>query len=141
MILSRMLSISIVVLTGFAALSCGSNSSGSMGRLPFGGLQSITLSPAAANAQTYPNGTVTFVATGHYTDPAGTVTGQPQLWGVCLQNAPTTGATITQAGVAQCATGATGTYTVFASVPTECELLGPCGTGCTVRGTAQLTCP
>lgn len=141
MFASRMLSIPVVVSIGLVVLSCGSNSSSPMGRLPMAGLQSITLSPAAADAQAYPNGAVAFVATGHYTNPSGTVTGQPAAWGVCLQNAPTTGATVNQKGVAQCAAGATGKYTVFADVGTECNVITACGGGCTIVGTALLTCP
>jgi hypothetical protein len=131
-----------LVLAGFAVLSCGSNSSSMMGPVGPSGLQSITLAPAAANAQAYSDGKVPFVATGYYIDPAHTVTPQPALWGVCQQNAPTTAVTVSQTGVAQCAAGASGKYTVYAvGGMTECQLVGPCGTGCTITGTAQLTCP
>lgn len=141
-LVSRVLSISVVVLTGFAVLSCGSNSSSLMGRaLPNANLQSITLAPTAADAQAYANGAVPFVATGHYINPPHSVTPQAANWGACLQNAPTTGATVNQEGVAQCAAGATGKYTVFADVGTECNVITQCGGGCTIVGTAQLTCP
>jgi hypothetical protein len=126
-----------VVLVGFALLSCGSNSSSMMGPA----LQSITLAPATANAQTYPNGQVPFVATGSYIDPVRKLTPQPAVWGVCQQNAPTTEVTVSKTGVAACVMGATGTYTVFAYDMTNCNALTACGGGCTIVGTAQLTCP
>ncbi|MHB1745444.1 MAG: hypothetical protein ACYCRE_11865 [Acidobacteriaceae bacterium] len=130
-----------LVLAGFAVLSCGSNSSSMTGPVGPNGLQSITLAPAAANAQAYSDGKVPFVATGTYISPAHTVTPQPAAWGVCQQNAPTTAVTVSQTGVAQCAAGASGKYTVFAYVMTECNVINQCGGGCTILGTAQLTCP
>jgi len=125
----------------FATLSCGSHSSSVMGPLGPNGLQSITLAPSTADAKMYPSGQVSFVATGGYIDPARTLTPQPAVWGVCQQNAPTTAVTVSKTGVAQCSAGATGTYTVFAIVMTGCNAITACGGGCTIRGTAQLTCP
>lgn len=131
-----------VVFVAFALLSCGSNSSSMMGPVgPNGLLQSITLAPATANAQAYPNGQVPFVATGSYIDPVRKLTPQPATWGVCQQNAPTTEVTVSKTGVAACVMGASGTYTVFAYVMTNCNLLNVCGGGCTIIGSAQLTCP
>lgn len=130
-----------VILAAFAALSCGSNSSSMMGPVGPNGLQSIALAPATANAQAYPDGQVPFVATGSYVDPVRKMTPQPAIWGVCQQNAPTTEVTVSKTGVAQCALGATGTYTVFAYDMTNCNALTACGGGCTIVGTAQLTCP
>jgi hypothetical protein len=144
------LSLLTLVLAASLALSCGTSSS----HLPClaasqnpgvgqGQLQSITLSPAVADAQNCANGQVQFTATGNYIDPTQTVT--PQMifaWGACQQNAPTSDVTVTAKGVAQCASGATGTYTIWAEYPPpKCEIVGPCGAGCTVIGTAQLTCP
>jgi hypothetical protein len=122
-------------------LSCGSNSSSMRGPGP-GGLQSVALAPITANAQMYPNGQVPFVATGYYIDPVRTITPLSARWGVCQANTPTTEVTVSPTGVATCAMGATGTYTVYAvGGMTECQLVGPCGTGCMITGTAQLTCP
>jgi hypothetical protein len=116
-------------------LSCGTNSQGP------GQLQAITLSPASADAQNYPGWQVPFVATGVYMNPTHKVTPQPALWGACHQNAPTSEVSVTKAGVAQCASGASGSYMVYAFQLTNCTVLTACGGGCTVVGSAQLTCP
>ena len=146
-----MLSILALVLAASFASSCGTSSStlscvatSQSPGLGQGQLESITLNPATADAQNCSNGQVQFIATGHYTDPSQTVT--PQLvdaWGACQQNAPTTEVSVTSKGVAHCASGATGTYTIWASYPPSmCNLTNGCGGGCgTVVGTAQLTCP
>jgi hypothetical protein len=106
-----------------------------------GQLQSIAITPLTADAQNYPNGQVPFVATGIYVNPPHTVIPQSADWGACQKNAPTGEVSVTSAGVAQCASGAAGTYTVFAYDMTNCTMLTSCGGGCTVVGTAQLTCP
>src|SRR5580693_4317565 len=93
----------LVLLAAFA-LSCGGNSSSD--RV----LQSITLSPATADARDYPGGQVQFTATGFYTTNPETVT--PLIaggWGSCYDNASTTAISVSQSGVAQCASGAVGT--------------------------------
>jgi hypothetical protein len=126
------LSFLALVLAASSALSCGANQ---------GQLRSITISPATADAQNYPDGQVPFVATGVYIDPSRTVTPQPiAAWAACQQNAPTTDVSITTKGVAQCASGATGTYLITASAPGTCTCLAPCPSSDAV-GTAQLTCP
>ncbi len=123
------------------ALSCGASSPLNQGPVQPGQLQSITLNPAIADAQDFPEGKVSFVATGVYANPGHTVTPQPALWGVCQKNLPTDAASVTNAGVAQCASGAVGAYSVFAYRPTDCNVVNQCGGGCTVVGTAQLSCP
>jgi len=118
-----------LVLAASFALSCGSGP---------GQLQSITLSPTTAHAQQQ------FTATGFYVHPSHTVTPQPATWGACYQGAPTTEVSVTKGGMAQCASGATGTYDVFAFVTVNQVCTVPqtqCGGGCTIVGTAQLTCP
>ncbi len=110
-----------------------------------GQLQSITVSPATATALTI-GGDVQFIATGHYTTSPYTVTPQPATWGVCYQNSTTTDVTVTTAGLAQCANVVGGgpkstTYSVLAFDPTQCTVITACGGGCTIVGTAQLTCP
>ncbi len=117
------------------AMSCGSGSPGA------GQLQSIAVRPASADAENYPDGQVPFLATGVYVNPAHTVTPQPARWGVCQQNQATSAVSVTSAGMAQCMSGAAGTYTVFAYDMTNCDAITSCGGGCTVVGTAQLTCP
>ncbi len=144
------LSLLTLVLAGSLAFSCGTgpsalpcNANSQTPNQGQGQLQSITLSPATADAQNCPSGQVQFIATGNYIDPAQTVT--PQLifaWGACQQNAPTNDITVTAKGVARCGIGAAGTYTIWAEYPPPpCEIVGVCGGGCTVVGTAQLTCP
>jgi hypothetical protein len=130
-----------LLLPASLVLSCGTKSPGQ------DPLQSITLSPASADAH---NGQVQFVATGYYTDPARKVTPLSAFWGTCYQasatqEAPTTAVTVTQGGVAQCTPGAVGTYTIWANDPPfpniSCLAMTACGGGCFVAGTAQLTCP
>ncbi len=129
-------------------LSCGTSSPTSLcGAIPQSGganssaLQSITISPAMADAQNCPDHEVQFTATGHYSAAPFTVTPQSATWGACFQNAPTTQVSVTNAGLAQCLSGADGTYTVFADNPTNCEAVGNCGEGCFITSSAQLTCP
>jgi hypothetical protein len=123
-----------LVLTASLALSCGANSTP-------GQLQSITISPATATAG-LPGQTVQFTATGHYSAAPYAVTPQPATWGACFQNAPTTAVSVTSAGVAQCESpgGPIVAYSIFAFDQTNCNLLTACGGGCTVVGTAQLSC-
>ena len=122
----------VVILAAFA-LSCGSN----QGQ---GKLQSIAVTPATASAQQ-----AQFTATGFYVNPSHTVTPQPATWGACYQGTPTTDVTVANNGLAQCASGATGTYTIWANDPVDvmsaCPAVTACGGGCTVQGNAQLTCP
>jgi hypothetical protein len=125
-----------LLLAASFALSCGTNSTPNPT-----GLQSITISPATASALA-PNGQVQFTATGHYPLPPYTVTPQPALWGACYQNAPTAAVSITSSGLAQCVLpdDPVATYSVFAFDATNCGAMNACGGGCTVVGTAQLTC-
>jgi len=125
-------------------LACGSSSQHL--------LQSVSVTPATADAQNFPNGLVTFTATGVFNHAPSPVTPLQASWGVCVVTAgseqPSNAVTISNTGVAQCAAGASGTYKIWASssnaVPgtATCQAMGPCGTGCgRVTGNAQLTCP
>jgi hypothetical protein len=126
------LSFLALVLAASLALSCGSGQ---------GQLQSITVSPATAEGQAQ------FVATGYYSNPTHTVTPQPANWVACQQNAPTADVSVTNTGVAQCASGATGTYSIKAwDIPNvvgiyNCPAMTACGGGCKVEAASQLTCP
>ena len=133
-----------IAFLGFAAyitLACGSSSQHQ--------LQSITITPVIADAQSYPNGQVQFVASGHYPTAPTTVTPLSATWGVCYQFAPTTAISVSSQGLAQCAGGPAGTYTVWANDPLpaggsgvySCPAATACGGGCTLEATAQLTCP
>jgi hypothetical protein len=140
--LGLILSLIALSVAASLTLSCGARS---QGQDP---LQSITLSPAAADAQDYPNGQVQFIATGYYINPSRTVTPLSAAWGTCYQFAPTSAITVTSTGLAQCASGAVGTYSVWANDPMplapgvySCPASTACGGGCTIQATAQLTCP
>lgn len=121
-------------------LACGS---------PARQVQSITLSPATADAQNYPNGQVPFLATGYYNSAPTTVSPLQANWGAASGSLPANGAvTIDANGVAQCSAGASGTYTIGAWVNLPVKGTPPCplfpyGTAsCShVLGTAKLTCP
>jgi len=122
-------------------LSCGASlAPSSGGGNPATEPQSITIIPATADAQDCPDQQVQFTATGHYSSAPFTVTPQPATWSACLQHAPTSEVSVSATGLAQCATGADGTYTILAVDPGNCLAVGPCGV-CDVVGTAQLTCP
>jgi hypothetical protein len=125
-----------LVLAASLTLSCGSSST------PTGQLQFITISPATAVAPA-PDGQVQFTATGHYNAAPYTVSPQSAAWGACYQNASTTAASVNSAGLAQCQAqgGPSATYSIFAFDPTNCGAITACGGGCTIVGTAQLTCP
>jgi hypothetical protein len=101
-------------------------------------LVSITVAPASAEGQGQP---VQFTATGHWSAAPLTVTPQAATWGACINNAATSAVMVSSSGAAQCASGAKGTYTVFAFDMTNCNAITACGGGCTIAGTAQLTCP
>jgi hypothetical protein len=121
-------------------------------------LESITVSPAAADAHDYPGGKVPFVATGHYNSAPATVTPLQANWaavseqlvnGTLTFGPVTRDVSVDQTGVAQCAAGASGTYAVIAwdlQDPTSkvsCASVSDFGEpGCNaVQATAQLTCP
>jgi hypothetical protein len=115
------------------AASSSSNSTGV--------LQSITVCPATADAQNYSGDQVPFTAFGTYSTPPSPISPITASWGACYQNAPTTAVSVTSQGLAECAGGAHGTYTVYASQMTACNAITACGGGCQVTGIAQLTCP
>jgi hypothetical protein len=131
----------LLVLAAALTLACGSSASRT--------LQSVTLSPASADAQTYPAGLVQFTATGTYDARPSPVTPLAATWGACDQAGNgTSEVSVSANGVAQCASGAAGMYKVWAfdlvTTPggAECLVESACGGGCgRVTGTAQLTCP
>jgi hypothetical protein len=140
--LGLVLSLIALSVAASLTLSCGVRSQGQ------DLLQSITLSPAIADPQDYPNGQVQFIATGYYINPSRTVTPLSATWGACYQNAPTSAISVTSTGLAQCASEAVGTYSVWANDPMplgpgayNCPASTACGGGCTIQATAQVTCP
>jgi hypothetical protein len=134
------LSVFFLAILGIAlALACGS---------PAYLLKSVSLSPPAADAQGSP---VQFTATGYFNQQPSPVQLVSPNWGACYQNQRTTAVSVSADGLAQCAAGAAGTYTVWAVAQRggdSCGAAGsvpanPCGGAgeCQVTGTAQLTCP
>jgi hypothetical protein len=130
----------LVVLAVAIMLACGSSP-----RI----LQSVSLSPATADAQGSP---VQFTATGYFNDQPSTAKLVAANWGACYQNQRTTAVSVNSSGLAQCAAGAVGTYTVWAWAESAAGSCGgnngevpanPCGgaSECQPTGTAQLTCP
>ena len=102
-------------------------------------LTAITLSPATADARSFPNGQVQFGAVAHYNAAPTTVNPfSPTSWLSTDGNI----ATVDKSGVAQCVSGAVGTVQIQGIAP----ISGP-GSGAMtpaapiVRGTATLTCP
>lgn len=95
-------------------------------------LTAITLSPAAADAQDFPNGQVQFSAIGHFnTMPTAVNPFHPSSWLSTSGNI----ATVDQNGLAQCVPGAAGTVQIEGIAP-----MGP-GDAPATRGIATLTCP
>jgi hypothetical protein len=140
----------VLVLAAAITVACGSPvshispncSSTPTGTNTNGTLQSIALCPATADAKDYPGGQLQFIASGYYsTQPSPVTPLKAQVWGVCQQDNPATTVSVTSSGLARCEAGSSGTYSVYASDFTECDYVGPCGTGCMVSGYAQLTCP
>jgi len=98
-------------------------------------LQSISVTPASADAHSSPNGQVQFTALGAYSQPPSPSPMTQSGWSL---SDPTI-ATISLSGLTQCNPGASGAVTVKASASGTCS-----GTGCTAvlfSGTAQLICP
>jgi len=129
----------LLVLAASLTSACGSSTSRT--------LQSVAISPAAADAQNFPSGMVQFTATGTYAAPPSPVTPLAATWGACdLSGNVTSEVSVSAGGLAQCASGAVGTYKVWAfdfnATGPTCLVETACGQGCgRVTGRAQLTCP
>jgi hypothetical protein len=138
---------SVLVLVAAITLACGSspkvNNCNSTQTSPntTGQLQSISLCPAAADAANYPDGQVQFTATGVFNTAPTEAPIKTNIWAACQANGPTDDVVVSNTGVAKCAAGASGVYSVYTSVPGVCNLVGLCGKGCQTSGYAQLTCP
>jgi hypothetical protein len=104
-------------------------------------LTTVEVSPAAADAQNFPNGNVHFVATGNFTAPPTPV--KPLTVSIWTSSTPSIATVDPNSGVAQCVSGASGTVTITARAPSG----GPdmpqamATTAVLVGGSAQLTCP
>jgi hypothetical protein len=110
-------------------------------------LQSVTLSPASADAQNFSSGQVPFTATGTFSKPPSPapLTSKDVMWcagsssGDCVGNV-NPGATVDQNGLAQCLPGFTGTVTILAGTGATITMPDT-GSQLKVFGAAQLTCP
>ena len=67
--------------------------------------ESITVCPAIAEAQDYPDGQVQFIAVGSFQNSPSPALLKPQVWGACQENSPTTAVSISNLGLAQCESG------------------------------------
>lgn len=126
-----------VGIIGFGIMGCG------RGRH----LQSVTLSPASADAQDFANGQVSFTATGVFSKPPLSLqlTNKDVTWcagsdgGACVgQINP--GVAVDENGVAQCVPGFTGTATILAGTPSQAAKPDR-AMQLKIFGAAQLTCP
>jgi len=128
---------STVLLFLFAIAGCGSNRE----------LQSVSLNPASADARNFPNGQVSFIATGTFSMPPSPVnlTSKDVFWcvgssnGACVGNV-NPGANLDQNGAAQCNPGFVGTATILAGTQSSVMVNPDQGPQLKVFGTAQLTC-
>ncbi len=128
--------LTLVVVMAAQTLGCGSMYSSS-NRV----LQSVTVTPANADAQNFIMGQVQFTATGSFSQPPSPaiVPFQPPYTG-SWSSSNLKIATISQSGLAQCMAGAAGQVTISAIVSSNSAT----GTGqmsTAVSGKTTLTCP
>jgi hypothetical protein len=108
-------------------------------------LTSVTITPAAADAQNFPNGQVQFTAMGRFSDSSKPLPLTTVTWcvgssnGLCNGNIASS-ATIDSSGLAHCTGGLNGTATILAGTGSS---MGMPDTGQQLRvfGAAKLTCP
>lgn len=135
--LQLLLLLTLLVVT----LACGSSRT----------LQSVSVTPAVANAQNFPNGQVPFTATGMFSKPPSPqpLTSKDVAWcvgvtpGACAGNIAVL-ATVDQNGVASCLASPPNslpkTWVVMAGKATP-SMNPDGGSQMTIYGSAQLTCP
>ena len=135
-----------LLLSLSATMSCGGHN-----------LQSVTVTPSAADAQQFPNGQVPFVAKGTFGGSSTPVTltskdiqwcyggdasGATPVSGICAGNIAQF-ASVDQNGVAQCISGPEGfqgSVYILAGVPDN-KMMVDAGPELKVFGSAVLTCP
>jgi hypothetical protein len=127
----------LTVLLAFRMLACGSSNSNRV-------LESMTITPAIADAQNFPNGQVQFTATGQFSKPPSPdqvtfVAPYSGQWSFADANSANI-ATIGSNGLAQCKSGASGTATVLATASANSGN-GAQNTSVARTSTATLTCP
>lgn len=136
--ISRSVPTTSVLLCVLAAISIATIGCGSMNSTSNRVLQSMTLTPANADAQSS-QGQVQFTATGVFSkapSPATVPFVSPYTGTWASSN--TNIATITQTGLAQCLVGAAGTVTISAIASTNSGQGTQMSTA--VHGSANLTC-
>jgi hypothetical protein len=108
----------------------------------------VSVTPAAADAQNFPNGQVQFVAMGTFTDPPSTakLTSKDIFWCVGSDNGACVGfvvpgANLDQNGVAQCNPGFTGIAAILAGTQSSAMMNPDQGSQLKIFGLAKLTCP
>ncbi len=125
----------VVGLSLLGMLGCGNS-----------GLTSVSVSPAVANAQNFPNGQVQFTAMGIYGGSSKRVPVSNLIWcvgtstGSCFGNIAVP-ASVDGNGLAQCHNVAAGTVTIIAGTGGQQMPMPDGGQQLQVFGTAQLTCP
>ena len=127
----------MLAFVAIATVGCGSMNSAS-NRV----LQSMTLNPAIADAQNFPQGQVQFTPTGTFSrapSPAAVPVPFVSPYSGSWASSDPTIATINQNGVAQCVAGASGTVTIQAMASSNSAMGPAMSTG--VTGTAKLMCP
>ncbi len=134
--MKRLASLSLLLLSAAAMLNCGNSRH----------LTGINVTPATADAQSFPGGQVPFAATGIYNQSPSPqqLDASSVTWCVGSSTGTCDGNIIipvtVQNGVAQCNQGFTGTVTILAG--TQPIMSNPDGgSQLKVFGTAQLTCP
>jgi hypothetical protein len=127
----------LLILAAAITLACGS----SHPRVP----SSVTVTPATADAQDFPDGAVQLTATGYFSTMPSPVSPLSVTWKACNSSA----ISVSTGGVARCNAGAVGTYSISAASyyhsNSQCQAMLACGSvgaDCfAVYGVAQLTCP
>lgn len=129
-----------VAVIAVQTIGCGAMSSSLMNSNRV--LQSMTITPASADAQASPGGQVQFTATGKFSkspSPAA-VTFVPPYSGSWASSDPNIATVNSSSGLATCVAGASGTVTVTAMASTNAAT-GTAATSTAVQGMAKLTCP
>jgi hypothetical protein len=135
--IQRSISWSVIAATVWVIIftaSCGSSST--QNRV----LTSMSVTPASADASNFANGQVQFTATGTFTmppSPAPVPFAAP--YSGSWLSSDSNVATITQQGLAQCVSGASGSVTITGIASSNSAHGTQMSTA--VRGTATLTCP
>jgi len=128
----------LVLWATFVTSGCGSSRQ----------LQSVTLTPASAEAQSFPGGQVPFAASGTFSKSPSPVqlTSKDVQWcvgtstGACMGNI-NPGASVDQNGLAQCNPGFVGTANILAGNVASMPMNPDGGSQLKTFGAAKLTCP